>query len=242
VASREEEGQPREQMRNGGTRPVPDPTILTTQALEREVGNIKERLDDFKDQLDRRHVADREFVKAQLDVVDTRLNGIDTATDLRLRGIIEIPDQIDEKVANLGSIVDEKFTSIDNQFKERDTRSERESRDNKVAVDAAFAAQKEAAAKQDEGNQKSIDKSEKSTQDTINKLSEKVDTQIKSLGDKIDDIKDRVNRIESQKEGVQQQRIGFSSNIGNYVAVGSLVLLAIAIIGYIVTAIPGGTP
>ena len=40
-------------MTQGGSRPVPDPTILTTQALEREVGNLKDALADFKDQLDR---------------------------------------------------------------------------------------------------------------------------------------------------------------------------------------------
>jgi tetrahydromethanopterin S-methyltransferase subunit B len=219
--------------RNGGSRPVPDPTTLTTQALEREVANVRETIETFKEQLDRRHTADREWVTAQLDVVATRLDGIDTATDLRLRGIIEIPDQIDEKVANLEKIADEKFASIDNQFKERDTRSERESRDNKVAVDAAFAAQKEAAAKQDEGNQKNIDKSERSILESINKLSVLVDSQIKAMGDKIDDLKDRIGRVESVKIGVAEAKTGFSSNIGVVVMVATILLAAIAIIGFI---------
>ena len=221
--------------RNGNHRPVPDPTTLTTQALEREVSNVKESINVFKEQLDRRHIADREWVKAQLDVIETRLNGIDTATDLRLRGIIEIPDQIDEKVANLGAIVEEKFHSIDGQFRERDTRSERESRDNKVAVDAAFAAQKEAASEQNKSNTLAISKSEVATQETINKLSELFRTTTDALGANISDLKDRVNRMESIRQGGTEARAGLSSGAGAIAAVGTIILAAIVIIGFVAT-------
>lgn len=105
------------------------------------------------------------------------------------------------EILRLGEQMAERFHSIQTQFAERDTRQERESRDNKVAVDAAFAAQKEAAAKQDEGNAKAIDKSEKGTAETIGKLTDLTRAQdearrqqisdgLRSLTDKIEDLKD----------------------------------------------------
>jgi len=148
---------------------------------------------------------------------------------------LEIPDQIDEKVANLGAIVEEKFHSIDGQFRERDTRSERESRDNKVAVDAAFAAQKEAASEQNKSNTLAISKSEVATQETINKLSELFRTTTDALGANISDLKDRVNRMESIRQGGTEARAGLSSGAGAIAAVGTIILAAIVIIGFVAT-------
>lgn len=168
---------------NGGSRPVPDPTILTTSLVEKALEGEEKRVDGL------------------LDTLRERLDGIDTATLLRLQAVDHIPDQIDEKVSNLGALTAEKFSSVDQRFNERDIRSEREARDNKVAVDAAFAAQKEAAAKQDEGNQKAIDKSEKATTESINKLAELFATSNAAIADKITDVSRRVDRIESLSIG-----------------------------------------
>lgn len=174
---------------DGGWRPIPDPTVLTTEQLNRAI------------------LAERDFVKGQLQVLEERLAGIDRATELRLRDIVEIPRVVDEKVGNLQELAEEKFSSIQTQFLERDTRQEREARDNKVAVDAAFAAQKEAAAKQDEGNQKAIDKSERATAETIKTLADANAQSAEALGGKIDDLKERVARVESAKQGATEQRI-----------------------------------
>jgi hypothetical protein len=176
--------------RNGGSRPVPDPTVLTDAAIAKAVEAITD------------HVA------GKFDLLSERLNGIDTATTLRLRSIEDIPNQIDRAVTNLERLHDERFRSVAQQFVERDTRSEREARDNKVAVDAAFAAQKEAAAKQDEGNQKAIDKSEKTTTETIAKLGDLVDTNIHALSDKIDDLKDRLTEVAKITNGSGEHRLG----------------------------------
>lgn len=162
----------------------PDPTAAAETAVTKAVG------------------AERDFVMGKVEVLEQRLAGIDEATKLRLGGIVEIPNQIEEKVSNLAAITREqlagvgvRFESIATQFAERDTRSERESRDNKIAVDAAFAAQKEIAAKVDEANSKRIDKSELATEKVID-----------ALGDKIDDLKERLARVESTKIGAMEQR------------------------------------
>lgn len=182
---------------NGGSRPVPDPTVLTTQQLVREISAL------------------RDYINGQIAIANQRIDGIDTATTLRLGTISHIPNQIDEKVSRLDDVtterfnavqqqladrtiwLEEKYKSIGQQFIERDTRSERESRDNKVAVDAAFAAQKEAASEQNKSNTLAITKSEVATTETINKLAELFKTTTDGLADKIDDQKDRLNRIET---------------------------------------------
>lgn len=120
-------------------------------------------------------------------------------TEQLTRAIDSLKELLSDRINALKDVVDERFKthlemfeSVQTQFKERDTRSERESKDNKVAVDAAFAAQKEAAAKQDESNAKAIDKSEKSTGETI-----------KMLVGKIDELQERVTRAEGKADAAQ---------------------------------------
>lgn len=176
--------------------PKPDPTVLTTQQLNLALGGV------------------RDYINGEIAVVSERLRGIDRATELlraNLAGTVNVADldALSEHLktvreVELGRIreaMTEKFESIRTQFAERDTRQERESRDNKVAVDAAFAAQKEASAKQEETFAKSIDKSENATAETIGKLqdltsandaalSAKIDDGLKTMNDKLDDLKD----------------------------------------------------
>jgi hypothetical protein len=174
--------------REDGTRPVPDPTVLTTEQLLRAIA------------------AERAITEGKIEVLRERLAGIDEATKLRLAGIEGIPAQIDEKVNHLANLMDEKVISIERQFAERDTRAERESRDNKVAVDAAFAAQKEAASEQNKSNTLAIAKSETATTETISKLAELFRTTTDALADKIDDLKERVDRGEANNQGQVQNR------------------------------------
>src|SRR5664279_5714778 len=124
------------------TTTTPDPSSLSTRAIERAVD------------------AERDYADAQLEVLRERLRGIDKATEVLSGTVTRTPTEIQKEVTHLRELTEEQLRSIQVQFRERDTRQERESKDNKVAVDAAFAAQKEAAAKQDEANAKAIDKSE----------------------------------------------------------------------------------
>ncbi len=174
-------------MPDGVNPSIPDPTVLTTAQLDRAVS------------------AERDYVDGQLQVLETRLAGIDEATKLHLRGIVDIPERIDEKVGHLAEVTTERFNSIQRQFTERDTRSIRESSDNKIAVDAAFAAQKEAASEQNKANTKAIDKSEESTAEAINKLGELSQTTTKALESKVDDIKERVVNTEGGSRGASDE-------------------------------------
>ncbi|MEP7114559.1 MAG: hypothetical protein ABI862_14935 [Ilumatobacteraceae bacterium] len=211
-----------------------DPTVATNEAVERAM------------------ISERDYVDGVVHALKERLDGMDKATMLRLALIDHMPAMIDEKIGHSVTLTTERFASVATQFKERDTRSERESRDNKVAVDAAFAAQKEAAAKQDEANQKSIDKSEKATNESINKLGAAGEAANRALGDKLDDIKDRLVRLEDRTTKIEATKVGGQESIAenraaanqlrNVIAFGmSLILASIVIIGVIIAA-KTGTP
>ena len=204
-------------MDRADARPVPDPTTLTTEQLLRAMQ------------------AEREYTDGRVAMLIERLAGIDRATVLLSSLHGRVPTESQMAISHLNDLVEERFTSIATQFKERDTRQERESRDNKVAVDAAFAAQKEAAAKQEATFAKSIDKSEGATAETISKLQDLTATQFKGLADKIDDSKERIVAIEGinlgNKAGVVETR-----STGTYAIaiVGGIV----GIIGLLIAVLP----
>lgn len=115
-----------------GSTPVPDPTVLTTAALTREIAALKE-------------------------IVFTRLDGMDRAIIVFNENITRVPTEVDKQVAHLKALHDEKFKSIQVQFLERDVRAEQSSKDSKVAVDAALQAAKEAVGKSEVSTVKQID-------------------------------------------------------------------------------------
>ncbi len=158
---------------------VPDPTVLTIDAIYRAIR------------------AERDYVDGQIQVLSERLRGIDKATEVLNETVNRTPTLLQKEISHVREVIDEKFRMVDIQFKERDTRSEREARDNKVAVDAAFAAQKEAAAKQNESNSLAISKSELATSETIAKLAELFRSTTDALADKIEDVRVRLSSLEA---------------------------------------------
>jgi hypothetical protein len=112
---------------DGGTRPVPDPTILTTQAQEKASVALREILDarilSLENELSRQ--------KTTLDNADARLI-------IRLDGM---PDVIATQVTHLQRLMEEKFKGVDQQFQGRD-----------VALAAALLAQKTSVDEQNKAN------------------------------------------------------------------------------------------
>jgi len=190
--------------------PVPDPSLLTTQQLREGL-----------DQLEK--------------LIGVQLNAMNEATHLRLQAFANVPAQINERVGDLqglhdekfrsqGVQVEERFSSVALQFEERDKRGERESRDNKVAVDAAFAAQKEAASEQNKSNTLAISKSEAATAETINKLEQLVSANIQGLNDKVDDIKATASTLRLEITAsinlVRQELVAYSARVDGSAAGG----------------------
>jgi hypothetical protein len=164
--------------------PVPDPTVLTTRNLQREIQSLKELV----------------FVRIECVEQEMRAAYKEHRESFNYN--------VEQQVLHLKELVlqrfltsDEKFEGIKTQFKERDTRTEQTARDSKVAIDAALSAQEKAVGKQNESFGLSIAKSEASTIKQIDQNAQLLGTTTAGLNDKIDDIKSRLTLIEGQDRG-----------------------------------------
>lgn len=191
----------------GDNVPIPDPSLLTTQQLQREIFGLRELLEV-------KLGTSSEIGTLIRQIIETRLDGMDKAIRLLQDTADKFPDRIDEKIAALREVHVEKFASIEKQFKERDVRTEQSSKDGKVAVDAALQAAKEAVGEQNKSSALAIAKSEASTAKQIDQLVAAMGQSTKALDDKIGDLKDRLTRIEGGKAGGAEHRAQAGSMMG----------------------------
>lgn len=168
----------------GGSTPVPDPTILTTEALLRAIADLKELL------------------SAQLDAQD--------------------------------KLVNEKFRSIDQQLELVERQRVEQKMDTKAAVDAALTAQKEAVKEQTTASATAIAKSEAGTSEQLKQLAATFTAGLAGQATIITDLKDRVIKIESLKQG------GTESRAGIYAAIGIAATIIGVLLAIVAFATPGG--
>lgn len=208
-----------------GSTPDPDPTVLTTAALIREIDSLRERTSH-----------DNKLLR---ELIEARLNGNDQAVALLRTTTDALPDKIVSAVQALQELHEEKFNSIGIQFKERDVRTDQTSRDSKVAVDAALKAQQEAFAEQNKSSALAISKSEAATTKQIDLIGGNITALSKSIDDKFNDIKERVTQIEARTQGAQIQKSDSQQNanqnwgfivggIGILVSVATLIVLLLS--------------
>lgn len=160
--------------------PVPDPTVLTTEQLLREVAQAK-------------------------DLMEARIEGVEAVVAERFRG------------------VDEKFDLVERQRLEQ-------KKDTKDAVDAAFSAAKEAVKEQTNASDRSISKSESATKEQLTQLSTTFTTQIKAVTDSQGDLKERVQSIESIKQGVLENRTESRSQTSNTTTIIGAIIATIVLV------------
>ena len=187
--------------KHSSSTPIPDPTLLTTQQLHREILGLRE-------------------------VIETRLIGMDKAIELIQTAADKVPSKMDIAITQLRELQDEKFNSIQVQFKERDTRTEQTSRDSKVAVDAALQAAKEAVGEQNKSNALAIAKSEAAFTKQIDSTGTLITTTTNGINDKIDDIKERLTLVEGHAKGAGDTWGWIFGGVGLLLAIISMIIMA----------------
>lgn len=205
-----------------GSRPVPDPTILTTQQLTREIAALKE-------------------------LVFTRLDGMDKALVVFTNTLNRVPSDVDRQVGALRELTSETFkvyggmlAAIDTRFHERDTRFAQAEQNSKDAVAAALQAQKESVAEQNRASETAIAKAEMATMKQIDQIHLLLQASTHSLDGKIADIKDRITSIESVRAGQVAQRGETQGTQIQWVGIMGLVLGAVVGLGGILMAVTSG--
>jgi hypothetical protein len=211
--------------------PRPDPTLLTTQQLLREMSST------------------RELFEVNLTAVQekftTRLDGMDIATRLLSETVNRTPTQIQveishvreliqEKLGSLGGQAEEKFNSIALQFAERDVRTNQAATASAQALAAALQAAKEAVFEQAQAAAKAAEKTELS----FTKQIDQIQLQIKTIGDgfsdRIAELKERIDRGEGGQQGAATAHQDVRE--GRTLANSSTSILLQALVGLIAVA------
>jgi hypothetical protein len=191
-------------------RPIPDPTELTADAVDAAKEEVRREIHFVRELLQARlDAADRAVVLLQ-DGHDRMPGHITTQVEHLRALIVQRFETTDEKFRTS----DERFRSIQTQFSERDTRTEQTSRDGKVAIDAALAAQSASVNKQNEANTIATAKAEDAFMRQIEQqrllldqtnraLNDKIDTANEALNSKIDNLKELLYRGEGRGAGMK---------------------------------------
>ena len=207
----EEEMQRRARRSNG---PEPDPSDLTRIVVDQATSVAKE------------------YTDLTIAVVEERMRGMDVATRLLSDEVNRVPSKLTQAVENIEKVQDGRFDAIAQQFRERDIRAERESRDNKIAVDAAFASAKEIAANEREATGTAIEKSEKATAETIKTNQELSKATTDGLTKGLDEVKLALSRLESSKQNATDSR---NENRANTGAVVGYIVGGVGALGVVIT-------
>jgi hypothetical protein len=173
--------------------------------------------------VDRQITALRDLLEQRLLGIELDIKGIHRALDDRDS---KTKDQIDHlhmlmlsKVEELSAVTTERFLGVAAQFSERDTRTDQRAGDTKLAVDAAFAAAKEATAKIEAGFTKQIDA-----------MINIIDTKTANLAGGLSDLKDRTTAMENRTAGITQGRENNRSGDSDARANLALIVSAIGVV------------
>ena len=145
-------------------------------------------------------------------------------TEQLLRELSSLKATIDAGMDGLRAFTDERFRGISVQISERDATVQKDAQNVKAAVDAAFAAQKEAVSEQNKSNALSILKSETGFEKRIDGIGILISAMQKGLDDKIDDLKTRLTAMESHGKGMGDSGGIVIAVVGILIGIGGLVV------------------
>jgi hypothetical protein len=209
----------------GSSVPIPDPTILTTQALQREIFTARELVELRVESLREILTSKYDGALNSINLIEDRINVI---IDRNRHELIDIKHFYDEKIQSVIEAMAVMKNTINERFTLADVQTEKAARDVKSAVDAAFAAAKEAVGEQNKSNALSITKSESAFTKQIDQLVASIAQIVKNTDDKIEsikinndsrinDIKDRIIRMEGRSSisdpGIAEAIKSMSDNI-----------------------------
>jgi hypothetical protein len=210
--------------------PVPDPTRLTTQLVDRTISAFREVYDVRLAEMDKAIV----LAAAQVNKVPqddaVRHGQLRAEIDRQTTALREV---ILGQIENIRNVTAEKFEAVHIRIEERDIRVEQSAQENRLSLNAALAAAKEAVSEQNKANVQAIAKSEIAVQKQIDAMVQLMATSNKSLEDKIADLKSRLDRGEGRDTGSTESRTDRRLDVGSVLQ--ALAVLA-AIVGLIFVA------
>ena len=193
----------------GDRRPVPDPTVLTTEALARETNALRRELAGEAGALRREIEWQRSYFKQEIDL---------------LREIYSV------KIDAVIQTANDRFDRVKDQFAQVENQREEQKSDTQKAVDAALAAQKEAVREQTIASQTAIAKSEAAISKQLDQQGVTASTVYEGLRRADGDLEKRIGRMENQK-------LGGEAKVGSIYALGGFILVILLILGAVLAVV-----
>jgi cobalamin biosynthesis Mg chelatase CobN len=215
--------------------PIPDPTLITAQEIARAKVELRE---EFKTALQSLRDLTQNARESQLLTITTRLDGMDRIASM-------LPQSLEREALRLERLFEEKFNTIQLQFRELNIRLEQDRTAATTAVNAALAAQKEAAQAQNQSNSAAIAKSENSFTKEIDSLRTLITATKEGITADIINLTGRMDRGEGGFQGartqIHEQRESMTVNTAIVGGIVGFLILVVAIAAlWVSTSHPGG--
>ena len=173
------------------TKLVHDDYVRVPTVVDKAVGGLRELLEARIKAIEDLIVLLRGLVGERASVIQTAVHQTEVLVDQKIANAYA---KLEGQINQLGGETTEKFIGVASQFAERDTRTDQRAGDTKLAVDAAFAAAKEATSKIEAGFTKQIDS-----------MVGVIDTQTKNSDSKISDVKDMISDLKSRMQSIESR-------------------------------------
>lgn len=185
--------------------PGTDPSTLATQQVWREIASLKELILIHINRIDAAvQLAHEDLVRVPTDV-QKAVGALKELHEQKFATFRKDLENLEKfflsELAGEHNLKEEKFNKVEQRFQLLETQRAEQKQDTKLAVDAAFAASKEAVREQNNANTVAISKSEATTQKQIDQIEQLSTSGRNALAEQIADIKDRLTRMEGNSSG-----------------------------------------
>jgi hypothetical protein len=186
------------------TRIVHEDYVRVPTVVDKATGSLRELIEARLCALEKLQELMRAAMRSGPDVINEAVDHLEVLMDQKIATAAE---RLDGKIHQHVGETAEKFAGVAAQFSERDTRTDQRAGDTKLAVDAAFAAAKEATSKIEAGFTKQIDG-----------LVGVMDTLSKNLDSKISDVKELINDLRLRVQSAETRTSVVDPTVGKDLA------------------------
>jgi chromosome segregation ATPase len=224
-----------------GVRPVPDPTVLSTEAIARGLKNERDYVDGKVDVLFSHIETERVRCEGHVETLEQRFADLDRATELLSATVNRVPTDLQTAIRDVMRLMDERDARVQARFDANEKLSKRESDLNQTALGAALTSQKESSAVSTNSLEARITSQGASFDRTIDKNAELAKQAVGALEARVTELSSQVIRSQQDivailagKVAVSEQKVETRGGIGN---AGVLIGMAVGILGVVVAAV-----
>ena len=174
--------------------PVPDPTLLTQQAVDRAVQHFREYVDTRLSGMERATALNATKVEQNADRAEKERDKAAADVERQLAALREFAL---ERISHVADVATEKIVGLEAKLAERDERGRQAAQEAKTGLDAALTAQSAIAAQDKAATGLASNKQEVGFQKLLDQQAATSRAEIMALQGQVGDLKDRLGRAET---------------------------------------------